>query len=128
VESTAAILIVDADANIASLLAELLTEEGYGVRVAKTAERVIAMAAQATPALILLDLHLVDVAAAELIDRLRTEGVYDGPILAMSTVAKVAPAVARRGATAFLAKPFDIAALLSIVRELLESSRCASAA
>ena len=55
------ILVVDDEADIRSLLKEILAEEGYEVDIAANAAQARAMRARQTPDLVLLDIWMPDV-------------------------------------------------------------------
>ena len=59
--STAHILVVDDEADIRTLLKEILSEEGYEVDVAANAVQARASRARQTPDLVLLDIWMPDV-------------------------------------------------------------------
>jgi len=62
--STAHILVVDDEADIRTLLKEILSEEGYEVDVAANATQARASRARQSPDLVLLDIWMLDVMAS----------------------------------------------------------------
>jgi CheY-like chemotaxis protein len=109
------ILIVDDEAEIRSLIKDVLEMEGYTVMVAANGAEV-RIAADAPPALILLDLMMPVVDGYELGRRLRADPTTAGiPFVVMSAGARAAHAAKQLGANGCLAKPFDLAALLDTV-------------
>ena len=106
------ILIVDSEPAIAELLAELLTDAGYAALTVSDSPSAFWMIINYAPALILLDMHLLDITCFELIERLQAAGVDTTPIVLMSTM----PGAAKRqapGVSRFLEKPFDIDEVLT---------------
>ena len=59
-EAQRSVLVVDDDADIRSLLSDLLSEEKYGVRTAKTGAEAIAAVAKDLPDLVMMDVQLPD--------------------------------------------------------------------
>ena len=108
------ILIVDKEPLIAELLVELLTEAGYAALSASDGPSAFWIIINYAPALLLLDSHLPDLRAAELIAQLRGAGLAAMPIVVMSTRPDdVEPLVP--GACRSLAKPFDVDDVLACV-------------
>ena len=108
------ILIVDNDPIIADLLVDLLTEAGYAALTASDGPSTFWLIINYAPALLLLDMHLPDMNAPELIGQLHGAGVAAMPIVLMSTqphdVERHVP-----GACMCLAKPFDSDDVLTCV-------------
>ena len=108
------ILIVDNEPIIAALLVDLLTEAGYAALTASDGPSTFWIIINYAPALLLLDMHLHDINAPELIAQLRGAGVAALPIVLMSTqphdIERCVP-----GACMCLAKPFDIDDVLTCV-------------
>jgi CheY-like chemotaxis protein len=72
-----------------------------------------------TPSLVILDYHLPGIDGLDLADRLRAnQGLESVPILMISANPPSRKALQQHGIT-FLAKPFDLTALLKAVEQLL---------
>lgn len=112
---TETILVVDDDPSIAALIAEVLTDEGYAVRLAYDASSALAAIATQAPALVLADLLLPGMSGLELLRMVRAQGHADLPIILMTAAADRAADLTTQGATACLLKPFDIDELLACV-------------
>ena len=105
------VLVVDDDLAIRELLSDALADEGYRVLAAGSGRRAFEIAKQEHPDLVLADIMLPDIPGRELIRRIKgNEDISSTPVIAMSAaLPSDAPGVA------FLAKPFDLAAVLQLV-------------
>lgn len=127
---TSRIVIVEDEDSIALALRVLLEREG--LEVARMADGAVAAADMAgmAPDLVLLDAGLPGMGGFAVCETLRAGGAPDAlPIVMMSAAGgpHAADRACAAGADAFLAKPFDAADLLSLVRRLLKSGRPAKA-
>ncbi|HKZ73239.1 MAG TPA: sigma-54 dependent transcriptional regulator [Steroidobacteraceae bacterium] len=123
--SSARILVVDDEADIRSLLKEILSEEGYEVDVAANAGQARASRARQTPDLVLLDIWMPDVDGITLL-REWSAGPSDGcPVVMMSGHGTVETAVeaTRLGAFDFVEKPLSLAKLLRTVERALDAGK-----
>ena len=124
--STARILVVDDEADIRSLLDEILSEEGYEVLSAANAAEAREKRAAANPDLVLLDIWMPDADGISLLREWSTsEGMRPCPVVMMSGHGTVETAVeaTRLGAFDFIEKPVSLAKLLRTVERALESGR-----
>jgi DNA-binding response OmpR family regulator len=108
------ITIVEDDPLIIQFLSEVLSDEGYAVRVYSDGRSAMTAILAQPPTLVLLDLGLPAMAGEEVLNHVRRQLGADLPIVIMTA------STARRdwtaqGATAFLAKPFDMGELLRCV-------------
>jgi DNA-binding response OmpR family regulator len=110
---TETILVVDDDPAIAALIAEVLTDEGYTVRLAYDASSALAAIAAQVPDLVLTDLLLPGMSGLELLRMVRARGHADLPIIVVTAAADRAADLT--DAAACLAKPFEIDELLACV-------------
>ena len=108
------ILVADDDDTILGLVAYLLEDEGYRVLRASDGAEALACAQREDPDLIVTDIMMPRLTGVELVARLRAMPALSVPVIFMSAVA--CP-VALPPRTAYLAKPFEIAALLDLVVE-----------
>jgi DNA-binding response OmpR family regulator len=113
------ILVVEDEDVLRELLEIVLAEEGYEVRSATNASRALEMAACERPSLIVFDLTLPDLGGAELVERYRELPDATAALIAVSGVANLEEEAARIGADGFLAKPFELEDLLSLVTRTL---------
>ena len=81
------VFIVDDDALSAEMLRELLEVEGYEVAHAQSGAHALEAIGVAEPNLVLLDAHLPDTNAFELLDQLKkSESARDVPVILMTTL------------------------------------------
>jgi CheY-like chemotaxis protein len=117
---TGSILVVDNEPTIVDLLVEILTDEGYVVYSSPNGADALAIIARHPPALILLDMQIPDISAAELIAQLRAGGLATLPIVLLSTVSLHAAPLRVPGRIECLDKPFDLDDLLACVARYVQ--------
>ena len=114
--SNGPILVVDDDPGLREIIRETLEDEGLLVDVARDGQQALELAAKRRPELVILDWGLPlfdgDVVAAQL------RGAHgDGlRVLIVTADGRAAEKARRAGAFAYLHKPFDVIALVTIVR------------
>jgi two-component system, OmpR family, response regulator MprA len=109
------ILVVDDDESTVAVLAKLLTDAGYTVRAAANGVAALIAVGTERPALILLDVRMPIVDGAMVARKLRSLDATL-PIVVMSVALEQAAALVAAGqADAFVAKPFQVDALLRCV-------------
>jgi DNA-binding NtrC family response regulator len=126
--STAQILVVDDEADIRSLLEEILVEEGYQVRVAADAGEARASRAGGRTDLVLLDIWMPDTDGISLLREWSAdESLAPCPVVMMSGHGTVETAVeaTRLGAFDFIEKPVSLAKLLRVVERALAADKSA---
>ena len=123
--SAARILVVDDEADIRSLVKEILAEEGYEVEVAGNGSEARALRQRQQPDLILLDIWMPDVDGITLLREWSAAGADGCPVVMMSGHGTVETAVeaTRLGAVDFVEKPLSLAKLLRTVERGLEGLR-----
>ncbi|MEJ2515427.1 MAG: response regulator, partial [Gammaproteobacteria bacterium] len=124
--STARILVVDDEADIRSLMEEILSEEGYAVVSAANAEEARQEWQSARPDLVLLDIWMPDTDGISLLrEWLEKDRGHACPVVMMSGHGTVETAVeaTRLGAFDFVEKPVSLSKLLRTVEQALESGR-----
>jgi CheY-like chemotaxis protein len=116
------VLVVDDDPDILEAICDILEAEGYDVARARHGEEALARVEARRPDVILLDLMMpvMDGVAFSQALRLRP-AVRDVPIVVISADGNPQRAAAV-GATGYLAKPFDIEALLAQVAGITRST------
>jgi len=119
------ILVVDDEADIRSLLKEILAEEGYEVDIAANAAQARAMRARQTPDLVLLDIWMPDVDGITLLREWSANSANACPVVMMSGHGTVETAVeaTRLGAFDFVEKPLSLQKLLRTVERALEAGK-----
>jgi len=120
------ILIVDDEKDIRDLIAEILKDEGFKVRVAGNSEDCLKEIDFKPPAVLLLDIWLKD-SEMDGIDILKAtkRNNPDIPILIISGHGNIEIAVAaiKQGAYDFVEKPFNTDQLLVVVKRAFEKSK-----
>lgn len=110
------ILIVDDDAGIRDMIELVLSTEGYEVVTAPHGAAALDAVRRSPPDLILLDIKMPVMSGTEFSDRYRDLPGVRAPIVVLTA----APFAERRateiGVDAYIGKPFDLAALLSVVK------------
>ena len=97
---------------IADLIADVLGDEGYTIRVAPDAASALASARSTMPDLILADRRATGL---RFIDELRGSGAADVPIVMMTTNEREVKGLELHGVASCLIKPFDLDDLLDCV-------------
>jgi DNA-binding response OmpR family regulator len=104
--------------SIRELLADLLREEGYDVVTAADESAAFALARAGPPGLIVLDLDLRSPDGGAFCRAYREHG-GTAPIVLITDAAVGPGTVARYGADAYIAKPFDLDVVLATVARLV---------
>lgn len=114
------LLLAEDEPNLASMLSEMLSSEGYRVVVAADGQRALHEGLIGDFDLLLLDRGLPGVEGLDLLGRLRRHGVT-APALILSALASPADRVdgLDGGAEDYLGKPFDFEELFARLRSLL---------
>jgi DNA-binding NtrC family response regulator len=107
---------------IRELLSEILSEEGYEVRLAQNASEARACRTQARPDLVLLDIWMPDTDGVTLLKEWASAGLLTMPVVMMSGHGTIDTAVqaTRIGAYDFLEKPIALQKLLATVGRALK--------
>ena len=120
------ILIVDDEKDIRELIADILKDEGYAVRLAGNSDDCMAQINAEPPSLMILDIWLKD-SRMDGIDILKAvkRDNPDVPIVIISGHGNIEIAVAaiKQGAYDFIEKPFNIDQLMVVVSRAMETSR-----
>ena len=121
------ILIVDDEADIRALVADILHDEGHATREADDADGALAQVAADPPALIILDIWLQGsrMDGIEVLKSVKRDNP-DIPVVIISGHGNVEIAVAaiQQGAYDFIEKPFTDAQLLVVVGRALRPTAC----
>jgi len=119
VERKVALLVVEDDQEMRSLLCDELWTDGYQLREARNGDEAIQAVVRSVPSLILTDLRMPG-GGVTYISRLRAFAP-DCPIIVMTAFGDEATKaeVIRAGATAYFNKPVRISELKATVKELV---------
>jgi two-component system, OmpR family, response regulator QseB len=118
------VLVVEDDADLASMLEELLVEEGYQVEMARDGQRGLHLGLANRHEVLVVDRGLPAIEGVDLIGRLRRQGVST-PVLILTARGTVRDRIEGldAGAEDYLVKPFDVDELLARLRALLRRHR-----
>ncbi len=117
-----AVLIVEDDPDMASLLQYSLLKEGYGTLVAHDGRRALALAMQRAPSLILLDLMLPFLSGCELCRILKGDPLTRKiPVVVVTALADREDQLKSHafGADDYVTKPFNVRELMARVGTVL---------
>src|SRR5262245_51128707 len=118
------ILVADDEKSIRLMLETGLTLNGFRVTSVRTGREAREAASGGTFDAVLSDIYMPDGGGLELVDSLRTANP-NLPIVLMTAQGSVEVAVeaVQRGASDFIGKPFDVSAVVELLRRLLEARR-----
>jgi len=112
------ILVIDDDPAILATVADILHDEGYGVRQASNGLEGLAAVEQQRPALILLDMRMPVLDGWGFVQAMQERGLVV-PLVVMTAAQDARRWAHEVGATGVLAKPFDLLELLAVVEQLV---------
>ena len=114
------ILVVDDDAPILLLMRNLLREFGFEPVAAASGAQALAEAQKRTPDLVLLDRNMPGMSGDEVLAAMRRDGALaEVPVLMLTGEPMEPDEVSRVGANAAVLKPFDVPALVAMIRSHL---------
>jgi two-component system response regulator AtoC len=121
------LLFVDDEATLRGLMAERLSERGFEVVEADSGERALALLDQFAFDIIITDLRLPGIDGARVIQaaRERYPGIVAIVITGFGTVKDAVDAI-KRGASDFVAKPFQFDELIHVLQKAMEQRRLTS--
>ena len=111
---TAAILVVEDDRDLLSLVEMILVDAGYRVRTARDGREALGRVAEEMPSLILLDMRMPGMNGWEFAREFRARHGMAAPIVVVTAAENARARAAEIGAEGWLAKPFDIDDVLRI--------------
>jgi len=118
------ILIVDDDDQLRMSFAKLLKEEGYDIRTAPTGEAGVEEVKKKAPWLVIMDVRLPRMNGLEAFGEIRK---IDStlPVIIMTAFGTTDTAIeaTKLGAFDYILKPFDIPAVLKLIKQALEAGR-----
>jgi DNA-binding NtrC family response regulator len=115
------ILVVDDDADIATILCDRLQAMGHETLTASDGSAALMILEEELPGLVFLDVQMPSIDGIEVLRRIRRDWA-DLPVIVMTAYATIARAVEamKAGATDFVTKPFDNEHLTIVVDKALE--------
>jgi two-component system response regulator AtoC len=121
------ILVVDDDAEIRTLLGDLLKEEGYKLHMAKTAAEALAAVTKEQPDLVMMDVKLPDQDGIALLRQLK-QPHPDLEVIVMTAFGGSSTAIKamEQGAYDYVTKPFEVEDLLATLKRVFEHADMAS--
>jgi two-component system response regulator AtoC len=121
------VLVVDDDAQIRSLLSDLLKSNGYGVREAKTGAEAIAAVEKQRPDLVMMDVKLPDQDGLDVLKTLKRERP-ELEVIVMTAFGGSSSAIKamEQGAYDYVTKPFEIDDLLATLKRVFEHADMSS--
>jgi DNA-binding NtrC family response regulator len=119
--SPTTILVVDDEPRVCQLFEKILREEGYQVVTATSGRQALALAAEARPQLVLLDLVMPEMDGVATLKELRRRDHWGAVIMltAQGTLQTAREAM-MLGAYDYITKPFNLEFLKSVLREGLK--------
>ncbi|MGE3267269.1 MAG: response regulator [Chloroflexota bacterium] len=119
------VLILEDDREIATVLSDTLSDEGYDIRCAANGQEGLAILSQWVPHLILLDLTMPVMDGRSFRDAQRnlTPPLADLPVIVLSGTRDVRAQAEYMAAAAAIAKPFELEDVLNTVARICESTR-----
>ncbi len=118
------VLIVDDEPSICWAFRECLTDEGFSVDVAGTAEQALPMAARIKPDVIVMDVRLPGIDGLQAMQQFRCKFV-GVPVIIMTAFGNLKTAVGAidGGAFDYLTKPIDLDKAVAVVQQAISASR-----
>jgi DNA-binding response OmpR family regulator len=114
----ATVLIVDDEIAITEFLSETLQDEGHSVFVCYNGAQALQRIHNQLPDLVLLDINMPVMDGAQVLQELRANAQSTLPIIVLSAQHHIEQYL-DMGATAVIAKPFAISALLETVDQVI---------
>jgi two-component system nitrogen regulation response regulator GlnG len=122
--TTGTVLVADDDAAIRTVVTQALTRAGYNVRAASNAASLWRWVSEGEGDVVLTDVVLPDESGFDVLPRIKARRPRL-PVIVMSARNTIMTAItaSERGAYDYLAKPFDLSALVATIGQALEDSR-----
>ena len=113
------LLILDDDRDVLDVMQEVLTYEGFDVKIIDKADNIFDDIAAYQPHLLLLDYILSGINGGEICHQVKTnERTGYLPVIMVSAYPKVIASLGNYGSDGFIAKPFDITHLVNEVNRV----------
>ena len=120
----ARILVVDDEPKICQVLSAVLRKDGYDVQVSRDGEEALSLLEQNPVDLLITDVVMNNVGGVDLLQRVQSASPQT-PVVMMTAYGTIKSAVdaIKLGAFDYLAKPFDMEQMKSVVRKALSQRR-----
>jgi two-component system, chemotaxis family, chemotaxis protein CheY len=116
------VLVVDDDAGIRSVVADAFEMEGYRVVTARNGAEALERVRASRPDAIVVDLMMPIMDGWQFLEACRKDNLCEGtPVVVMSAYRYLAEISSDLGASACIAKPFDLDVLLGAVQRLIQT-------
>ncbi len=116
------VLVVDDEPEILDVATFVLEDEGYAVRTASDGQQALSLVSEQTPDLILLDMRMPVLDGWGFAREYRSRYDQRAPIVVLTAAASAAKRAEEVGAIGYLEKPFELDALVGIVRRAVPPS------
>ena len=114
-----AVLVVDDEPDLLSLIRLILEDEGYRVQTAANGRQALAQATRELPGLILLDMKMPEMSGWEFAREFRARFDRAAPIIVLTAAHDARARAAEVDAEGYLGKPFELDDLVATVRRYL---------
>lgn len=111
------ILVVDDDDSIREFIEMALSDDGYEVAAAPDGQTALDLALKSRPSLILLDMRMPGMDGWKFSRSYHESPGPHAPIVVLTAARDAAASAAEIQADGFLAKPFDLAELVQLIRK-----------
>jgi two-component system chemotaxis response regulator CheY len=111
------ILVIEDDTSIREMIALVLEDEGHHVDIARDGQEALAILDETAPDLILLDMKMATMDGWQFAEHYRRSTGVRAPLVVMTAAKDAAARAAEVIADDYLAKPFDLDALLRVIEE-----------
>jgi DNA-binding response OmpR family regulator len=122
-----AVLVVEDDLDLLTLMEIILVDAGYRVRTAREGRAALARIAEEMPGVILLDMRMPGMNGWEFAREFRARHGHACPIVVVTAAEDARQRAEEIGADAWLSKPFDLDDVLRTVSRRLQASPAAPA-
>lgn len=125
-KSCLSILIIEDSLTQAERLRFILESNGYEVRAAQNGKEALAMLAERKPGLVISDINMPEMDGYELCKHIKSDGeMAEVPVILATALSETRDLMQglECGADSYITKPYDEAALLHAVRQVLEAEK-----
>jgi DNA-binding NtrC family response regulator len=115
------LIVVDDDHDLGDILADILRSRGHEIRVARSGHEALQLVAERRPEAVVLDVEMPVLSGPDTAHLLliRNCGDEEIPIVLLSGIVDLRRVAARVGTPYFLAKPYELEAIVQLVARAL---------